>query len=367
MKFIFGREITDPEDFYDRVEELNILTNALRDLQPIAVIGYRRLGKSSLLNVALKLIGEDFITVKVSLEGVRTIRQFIDLYAGSVLTEAVRRSFKLRVRSVMASVRDYLHELLGAVREVGVRVGSLEFYVRLYTDLVDGRVNAIEALREFLDMPQRIAEELGRRVVVVLDEFQQVRFLKQPYPDILRLMRSRWQGHGMVGYAIAGSEVGIMRELLGRNDEPFFAFFRVMELKPFSREVSTSFLRDGLREYGITCPEEILERAYELTGGFPAWLNLVGMNIVERGCEAWNILSEPTVRVVIEAELKGLTQAQITMLKALARGVDVTKAGVNKPNRVLNELINKGLVERRGWGEYEIVDPILRNYLAQQQ
>ncbi len=286
MRFIFGREITDPSDLYDRDEELRILINAFRDLQPIAVIGHRRLGKSSLLNVALRLVGDDFITVKVSLEGVRTIRQFLDLYAGSVLAEAMAKSFRLRVRAAMTSARDYLHELLGAVREVGVRVGSFEFYVRLYSDVVDGRVGAMDALREFLDMPQRIAEDIGRRVVVVLDEFQQIRFLKQPYPEILRVLRSRWQGHNMVEYAIAGSEVGIIRGLLGRSDEPFFAFFRIIELKPFSREVGISFLRDGLREYGKSCPEDVLEKAYELTGGFPAWLSLVGINIVERGCDA---------------------------------------------------------------------------------
>ncbi|WP_054855183.1 ATP-binding protein [Vulcanisaeta sp. JCM 16161] len=265
MKFIFGREITDPADFYDREEELNTLINSFRNLQPVAVIGYRRLGKSSLLNVALRLVGDDFIAVKVSLEGIRTIRQFLDLYAGSVLAEVVRRSLRLRVRPILANVRDYLHELLGAVREVGIRVGSLELYARLYSDALDGRVNAIEALREFLDMPQRLAEDLGRRIIVVLDEFQQVRFLKQPYPEILRVMRSRWQVHDMVEYAIAGSEVGIIRELLGRGDEPFYAFFRVMELKPFSKEVGVAFLRDGLREYGRSCPEEVLERAYELT------------------------------------------------------------------------------------------------------
>ncbi|MGC8543640.1 MAG: hypothetical protein ACP5NQ_06830 [Vulcanisaeta sp.] len=184
---------------------MRILINAFRDLQPIAVIGHRRLGKSSLLNVALRLVSDDFITVKVSLESVRTIRQFLDLYADSVLTEAMAESFKLRVRAAMTSVRDYLHELLGAVREVGVRVSSFEFYVRLYSD---------------------------------------------------------------------------------------------------------------------------------------------------------------TVRVIIESELRSLTQAQLAMLRALARGIKVTKSGVNKPSRVLNELINKGLIERRGRGNYVIIDQIIRSYLT---
>ncbi len=68
--------------------------------------------------------------------------------------------------------------------------------------------------------------------------------------------------------------------------------------------------------------------------------------------------------MIIESELRGLTQAQLAMLRALAREIRVTKSGVNKPSRVLNELISKGLIERRGRGDYVIIDPIIRSYLT---
>ncbi|ABW01026.1 AAA family ATPase [Caldivirga maquilingensis] len=364
MKFIFGREILDPSEFYDREEELKVLINSFKVRQPIAVIGYRRMGKSSLINVALKLMdNEDTVTVKVSLEGVRSIRQFLDLYVSSILTETVRKSIRLKLKVDLINIRDALHALLGAVREAGVRFNGLDFYVRLYTDVIDYKVNMIKALDEFLQMPQKIAEELGKNMVIALDEFQQVRFLKQPYPDVLRVMRRIWQSHSMVEYVIAGSEVGIMRELLSRSDQPFFAFFRVIELKPFNKDTSISFLREGLMENGVYCVGEVLEKAYELTGGFPAWLNLAGLRMVEGGCDKWFILNDPTVKLIIESELSSLNHNQLRLLKALAMGIRLNKANVMKPNRVLNELIAKGLVEKTGWGRYRIVDPLLANYL----
>ncbi len=365
MKFIFGREILDPSEFYDRDEELKVLINSFKIKQPIAVIGYRRMGKSSLVNVALKLIdNEDVVTVKVSLEGVRSIRQFIDLYVSSILTEAVKKSIRLRLRVSLINIRDTLHALLGAVREVGVRFDGLDFYVKLYTDVVDYKVNMIKASDEFLQMPQRIAEELGKNMVIAFDEFQQVRFLKQPYPDVLRVMRRIWQSHNMVEYIIAGSEVGIMRDLLSRSDQPFFAFFRVIELKPFDKDTGISFLREGLKENGVDCPMDILEKVYELTGGFPAWLNLAGLRMIEGGCDKWFILSDPTVKLIIESELSSLNSNQRKLLKALATGVKLNKSDVRKPNSVLAELIAKGLVKKTGWRRYRIVDPLLANYLG---
>ncbi len=129
------------------------------------------------------------VKVKVSLEGVRGIRQFLDLYVSSILTEAVRKSIRLRLKVSLINIRDMLHTLLDAVRETGLRFDGLDFYVKLYTDVVDYKVNMIKTLDEFLQIPQRIAKKLGRNTVIALDEFQQVRFLKQPYPDVLRVMR----------------------------------------------------------------------------------------------------------------------------------------------------------------------------------
>ncbi|MGC9136862.1 hypothetical protein [Caldivirga sp.] len=129
------------------------------------------------------------VKVKVSLEGVRGIRQFLDLYVSSILTEAVRKSIRLKLKVNLINIKDMLHTLLDAVRETGLRFDGLDFYVKLYTDVVDYKVNMIKTLDEFLQIPQRIAKKLGRNTVIVLDEFQQVRFLKQPYPDALRVMR----------------------------------------------------------------------------------------------------------------------------------------------------------------------------------
>lgn len=85
------------------------------------------MGTSSLINVAFKLINDDVIPVKISLEGVKSIKQFLDLYVSSILTETVKKSIRLRLKVSLINIRDTLHTLLGAVREAGLRFDGFRF------------------------------------------------------------------------------------------------------------------------------------------------------------------------------------------------------------------------------------------------
>jgi AAA+ ATPase superfamily predicted ATPase len=49
MQFIFGRELNIGE-LYNRTNEVNTILNSYKTRQPIGVIGFRRVSKSSILN-----------------------------------------------------------------------------------------------------------------------------------------------------------------------------------------------------------------------------------------------------------------------------------------------------------------------------
>ena len=38
-------------------------------------------------------------------------------------------------------------------------------------------------------MPEKLAENLKKKIAIVTDEFQYIRVLKEPFPDILKIMR----------------------------------------------------------------------------------------------------------------------------------------------------------------------------------
>lgn len=360
VKFIFGRELVSEDELFNREVELDIVVKSCSLRQPLAVIGYRRIGKSSLLNIAKLRLEHNFIVAKFSVEGVSSLEDYAERLSKALILEAISKSLRLRIKEyVGVRIGRALNMFLGSIKELGVRLDNVEFYIKTHNDFIEGRIKPVEFIGEVLDLPQRVGEDLNKPVVVMIDEFQQVRMLKQPFPNILRLMRSRFQSHSRVNYIISGSEIGVMEGMLNKRDQPFYAFFRILRLEPFSRETSISFLRDGLKELGATCSESVLEHVYEITRGFPAWLNLAGIKLLEGSCSVESFLRDPTIKSVVNMDLSGLTRKELNVLKSIAKGSRTpSELKVSNVFRVLKALRRRGLIDKGDEG-YFIVDPII--------
>jgi len=359
-KFVFGRELMSEDELFDRESELDIIIRSCKVRQPLAIIGYRRVGKSSLLNIAKLKLENDFIIAKFSAEGVVSLESFAERLSKTLILEAVSKSLRLRAKVyINERINRALNMFLGSVKELKIKLDNIEFYIKMYNDFIEKRIKPSEFVEEVLDLPQRIGEDLNKQVVIMIDEFQQIRMLKQPFPNILRLMRNKFQSHNRVNYIISGSEVGIMEDMLNKRDQPFYAFFRILRLEPFNKEISINFLKSGLDTLGIKCDEHILERVYEITKGFPAWLNLAGIRLSENNCNIEAFLNDPTIKSMINADLDGLTKKELNVLKLIAKGnKKPSELGVSNIFRVLKALRKRGLIDK-GEDGYFIIDPII--------
>ncbi|HXF32379.1 MAG TPA: hypothetical protein VN522_12735, partial [Solirubrobacterales bacterium] len=89
-------------------------------------------------------------------------------------------------------------------------------------------------LTGLLDLPVRLYERTGKRTLVAFDEFQALLAVD---PGIDGLFRSKIQRHGdAASYLFAGSHPGLMAQLFGAHERPFFGQARSLPLDP---------LRDG--------------------------------------------------------------------------------------------------------------------------
>ena len=97
-----------------------------------------------------------------------------------------------------------------------------------------------------LALPQRIAEEDGKHVILFIDEFQEVANPRKPYgdPDALtKRMRAIFQRSRDVSFLFAGSYEHILRDLFGQARQAFGHFGSMYELRPISADA----WRDGHR------------------------------------------------------------------------------------------------------------------------
>lgn len=375
MKFIFGKPTDDP---FDRENEVSSLMEMIRRRQPTAVVGVRRIGKTSVILRSLKEI--DIPKVYISLEDFVEgksfdLASFLSFYSSAILTELVKSldpSVKLpEIMKVKGrQLIERLREILGYVK---IRFNFPPSEIEVFLDEKRGRRESLPAI---LDLPQVLGERFGMNFVVFLDEFQFLRLASQNYPGIFHLMRSKWQFHNRVTYVVSGSSVGILERIFGSREEPFYQFFYPLYIRPFTREISVRFLEQGYQEEGKDFEEIALSFAVDQLDGIPAWLNYFGLKTLSCGkvdfecarSKLGEMVEDPLIRNIVAEEYAKLGRNARKILRFLAerggrstlRGIELNRSGVNEG---IKSLLGEGYVRREERGIYQVVDPIIAKIL----
>ena len=133
----------------------------------------------------------------------------------------------------------------------------------------------------FADFARRMAKRFGGPLVLLLDEFD-------------NLLRAEISGAGLLDQLRAASNEGHcrfifagFRELLNetsRQDSPFFNFTKSLRLKVFSREDAAAMIIGPLENLRIRLDdrEELVKRIYELTSGQPNLIQFYCSYLVEK-------------------------------------------------------------------------------------
>lgn len=376
MKFIFGKPTDEP---FDRENEVRLLTDLINRKQPTAIIGIRRIGKTSIILKTLKNISlpkiyittEDFVNGKSF-----DLQSFLAYYSSQVLSQLIvalenRKNSPLQIVKIKGKeILEKLRDLIGYVKiKFNLPLGDIEA-------LIEGR-NLKESVRNIIDLPQTLGENFDLNFVIIIDEFQYLKLASQSYPGIFHLIRSRWQFHDRISYVISGSSVGLLEKIFTDKEEPFYQFFYPVIVKPFSEEQSKEFLRQGYFEENKEFSEEALEIVVKEIDGIPAWLNYFGLktlqcNKITSEC-AKNMLVEmfndPIVRSIVEQEYNKLSKNAREIMKFLAmkggrgnlRGINLKKSSKNEG---LKSLISEGYLTREERGIYAITDPVISKVLS---
>jgi len=345
---------TKREELFDRERELREFKSAIeRGERLILLLGLRRLGKSSLLNVALGELPNPSIKIDVR----KTYSEFssVNRYViGKMLLSAMSGKHR-----IIEEARVFLERVKGiSVSGVRVEITSKGFSI---TEL-------LEALNDY-------GERAGR-IIIAFDEAQYLRFGgATKYDGILAYAIDNLEN---LSFVLTGSEVGLLFDFLKFNDPnaPLFGrYHHDIALDRFSRELSMEFLRKGFEGAGVEVSEREIENAVEELDGIVGWLTLYGYVRVTRGRG-----HEETIREVFR-EAKSVVNSELSklfaysprykvMLKAISLGYSrwkdikdylTLKLGyVNDSNfsALLENLVKSGYVEKRN-EKYRISDPVL--------
>jgi len=308
--------------FADRKGELREIRADLASGQHLIVMSPRRWGKTSLLLKVLDGMKRDGpLPVYLDVMLAPTAGRFAELFsrelarvAGSRMDEVVRM-----FRSLLPSLVPRLVWRAGPVPEVSIEPGGFP-----------GNLDRL--LDEVLEAPQKLAQKKRKRLVVVLDEFQET--AGYDGGGFHRRLRSLWQRHDRVSYCFLGSKRGMLEDLFLKRRNPLYRFGKILELGPMPIEEMERYVNAGFRRTGVERKPVFGPLVCGRVGGHPYFVQMLAH-------EVWNILalgpkkprSQESVvdlagRRIVEKQSCGyertlsfLSPKQKNLLVALARGV----------------------------------------------
>jgi len=301
MRYFYPQE--QQELFTNRQMELAELAHYRDTLlrgQPehAALFGPRRIGKTLLLKEFLRQTLEQEIAVAPVYMDFAFLcsspEQFAAGYVGHICYWLVTREgetpepyltpTELPNRLLLAGERD----LYDAVQPI----------MRL---LERTQIDRQALLRQTFRFPQTVREQRGVPLLLILDEFQEVRTLEN-FPgarNALALFRAALQSQEGILYLLAGSAVTVLTQILSDPAAPLFAQFAKLPLGPFSREETARLVTKLLPE--ATDPQ-VAYTIHHLTGGYPFYVQALCRRTATRVEALGMPLSAETVKEAFVVE-----------------------------------------------------------------
>lgn len=362
--FVFSRPL-DPEHLIDREEEAEQLLALAEGGHATRLSAPRRYGKTSLL----RRVGRDaekagFNYVEVDFYGVLSQEDVAvrleKAYLG--LRSAPRRAADAAIRALRPRAT------IGA-SPAKVEVGPL----------ADQEGDSSRALIGLLDLPLEVFERTGTRTLVAFDEFQSLLAVS---PQIDGLFRSRIQSHGdAASYIFAGSHPGLMEQLFGAYERPFFGQARVMRLEPLTDSDLVEYIGERF-EAGLRDAAPVLGNLLDLVKGHPQRAMLLAHYLwsqTPRGDVATPERWQATLAAVfsdhdeaLRATWDALETKEKAVLAAIAlrqgslfsertlRRFNLSKGGVQHAR---DSLARSGHLHRAG-DNWDLVDPLLAEWIV---
>jgi AAA+ ATPase superfamily predicted ATPase len=153
----------------------------------------------------------------------------------------------------------------------------------LLRELEKARPDRQALLRAAFHFPQQLVESSQSKLILIFDEFQEIRTLTR-FPDsqnILALLRSEMQSQSGILYLLAGSAISVLMGMLSDPESPLFAQFSRLPIEPFDRE-ATGLLADRLTTGQAGA--DLLPLIHNLAKGHPFYITAICrrlMNLVE--------------------------------------------------------------------------------------
>ena len=366
--FIFGKIATE-KNFTDREKETADLVRNFTSLINTIIIAPRRWGKSALVNKAAKLAMNQDSRLRICHIDLFNVRDEEHFY--SLLAQKVISATSTKWEEAVASAKSMFSHLVPKI-SIGsdpTNEGSIDFDWETVKQNPD----------EVLDFAEKIAQKKGLKIVICVDEFQNIsEFTDADY--LQKKLRSHWQRHQSVAYCLYGSKRHMMMEVFTNSSKPFYKFGNLMFLDKIDTHCLVEFFQRRFADTNKRINDDAANLIVQLVENHPyyaqqlaqqSWLRTKDVCRVEIVREAHAALVEQ-LSLLFVTITETLPTQQLNYLKALiAKEKAITSTDVMHRYKISSTtsiarskaaLIKNDILDNKA-GEISFQDPIYAYWL----
>ncbi len=315
--FVFGK-IVESNHFINREKDVDKLRINLLSGINTMLISPRRWGKSSLVNYAagqLKTENEDIRFCFIDLFNVRSQEEFYEYFATKLL-KATSNKWEDWIKNSKIFFQNLIPRFTLGVDPMNDFMVSFDWK------------ELKKSQNEILELPQNISKVKKIRVVVCIDEFQNIVHFDQSI-EFQKKLRSVWQHHQSVAYCLYGSKRHMLADIFENKSMPFYKFGEVLFLKKIDAEYWIEYIVNQFYSTQKAISDELAAQVAQLMEYHPYFVQMLAKNVWQNTRKECNeIIIDSTLvelldqhALMFQRELDKLTNKQVNFLKALADGV----------------------------------------------
>ena len=355
--------------FCNRVQERGMLKKAILKNEHLVMISPRRYGKTSLITQAIQenniaYCSIDFLPATNS----QYIKNIILDGVGDLLPQ------------ILPKQKVAMQKLLGFFKGLNPKFSVSVFKMGVSVEL-SGAQPAPKSIIEALMGLDQVAEELNKKVVVLLDEFQQISSLSDNH-TIEASIRHAVERSKNVTYIFSGSDRHALELMFNDKNRPLFHLCKLVRIERIHHQDFSQFIQAaaGLH-WKNPLPDEVIAKILELTECHTYYVNYLCRQLwddekcpdqLERVEEVWAQCVANQLPWITD-DIGKLSANQRAVLAALVAQptkeifsqafLEKTGLQISSIRRVIDSLQKSNMIQKNKEGIYSVLDPAITTYL----
>lgn len=364
QSFVFGVSVSD-YNFIGRKEEIRRLKMNFEEGINTILISPRRWGKTSLVKKVCEVVDrKKVIPVFVDIFKCKTEYEFYN-----ALAEAVLKQTASKAELWMDNARDFIARLSPKV-SFSPEPNS-EFALSL------GISPKTHAPEEILSLAEEIAKKKQKRIVVCIDEFQQIGEMADSV-SIQKRLRSVWQHQRLTSYCLFGSKKHTMMNVFQKRNMPLYQFGDFKFLDKIPTETWVEYIVQHFKDRQRTISAEQAAKICQLVDNYSSYvqqLSWLVFSLIDEGQVVTDEHLKQGVKDLLNSQeqlfmqqIEPLTAYQMNFLRCILSGhhddfgetavrEEFQLGSVSNITRLKTALVDKDIVEMSG-KRYYITDPV---------